>query len=206
MTAKSNITAVCVTGGIACGKSLAGAMFAALGAVVLDTDRVCRALMRAGSPLGRRVARAFGPECLGRGGRLDRAALGRIVFGDAAKLRRLNRIVHPAVIRHVESWLARLAVGRRRRVAVVLAPLVYEIGWERAWDRIVCVAAPERAQAARLKLRGLSAVEARRRIDAQLPVEEKMLRSDYVLFNGGARACLRRQAEMIYGDVLNLRR
>ncbi len=194
---------ICVTGGIACGKNLVGAALARRGVAVLDADRVCHAAMRAGGPLARRVAAAFGPRVVGRGGAIDRRVLGRLVFADAARRRRLNRLVHPVVIRAVGRWLRERAAGaRRRRAAAVLVPLVYEAGWERAWDRIVCVAAPANLQLARLRRRGVAAAGARARIAAQWPVEEKMRRADHVVFNSGSPACARRQARGILEEIM----
>lgn len=197
---------VCVTGGIACGKSLVGAILEELGAAVIDTDLVCRDLMRAGRPLCGRVAAAFGQSILGADGEIDRGRLARLVFSDAARLRRLNRLVHPAVIREVEAWLAGQAARRgRRRLAVALVPLVFEAGWDRDWDGIVCVGAPVGLQLARLRSRGLTAAAARARIAAQWPVEEKMRRADYVVFNGGGRPCVRRQVAAMVDTITRTR-
>ena len=192
---------ICVTGGIACGKSLVGAALAEQGVAVIDADRVCHDQMRVGRPLYKRVVAAFGKSVVGRGGAIDRGVLGRLVFADAARLRRLNRLVHPTVIRAIEKWLKEQAAGPRR-AAAGLVPLVYETGWERAWDRIVCVAAPVNPQIARLRNRGLTAAAARARIAAQWPVEEKMRRADYVVFNSGSRACARRQVLGILAEIM----
>lgn len=185
-----------MTGGIACGKNLVGEALAARGAEVIDTDAVSHALLRNGQPLHCRVVAAFGRRILGPGGEIDRGALGRIVFADPAKRRRLERLVHPAVIRAVDRWLR-----ARRRLAAVLVPLAYEVGWERAWDRVVCVAAPAPVQLARLRRRGLSEAEARARIAAQWPVEEKMRRADFVVFNSGGLASARKQAARILNSI-----
>ena len=197
------VTRICVTGGIACGKSMVGAVMEELGVAVIDTDLVCHDLMRAGRPLGRRVAAAFGKSILGADGEIDRRILGRIVFANPGKLKRLNRLVHPAVIRTVDNWLKKQPARRGgRHLAAVLVPLVYEAGWDMAWDRIVCVGAPACLQLERLRGRGLTAAEARVRIAAQWPVEDKMRRADCVVFNGGGRQCARRQVVKIVDAIM----
>lgn len=199
----NKLVRVCVTGGIACGKSLVGAVLKEAGVAVIDTDRVCHERMKAGRPLFRRVVAAFGKAIVGAGGEIDRDVLGGLVFSDAEKLKQLNRLVHPEIIRAVEVWLGSQAAGlRRRHLAAALVPLVYETGWERAWDRIICVGAPAHIQVERLKSRGLTAAEAQARIAAQWPVEEKMQRADYVVFNSGTRHCARRQIVRILEDIM----
>jgi len=197
------VTRICVTGGIACGKSLVGAVLEELGVTVIDTDLVCHDLMRAGRPLGRRVAAAFGKSILGADGEIDRGGLAMIVFSNSVKLDRLNRLVHPAVIRAVAKWLKKQAVpGGRRRMVAALVPLVYEAGWDAAWDRIICVGAPAVIQMARLQSRGLTPAAARARVAAQLPVEEKMRRADYVVFNAGGFRCVRHQVVEIADTIM----
>ena len=194
---------VCVTGGIACGKNLIGDFLAEQGVPVIDADRVCRDLMKSGTPLFTRLMAVFGESILGAGGEINRSALGCRVFADSEKLKELNRLVHPEVIRAIEAWIGQQSVGVGRRLVVAaLVPLVYEAQWEGAWDRIICVAAPVSVQIERLQRRGLTGSEARMRIAAQWPVEEKMRRADYVVFNGGTRACARRQAVRICDDVM----
>ncbi|MFH1477476.1 MAG: dephospho-CoA kinase [Verrucomicrobiota bacterium] len=111
---------ICVTGGIACGKSLVGACLETLGVAVIEADTVCHGLMRAGTPLFPRIVAAFGRAILGSDGEIDRAALGRRVFGDAAALLRLNAILHPAAKRAIEAWVrARREEFRLQPVAVI---------------------------------------------------------------------------------------
>lgn len=183
---------VCITGGIACGKTTAGRYFAQRGFTVLEADEICRDLMRAGSELFRAVAAEFGPEVVGKDGELDRAALGRMVFADARRRARLNALTHPP---------ARVEINRRRRARTgplaVIVPLAYEAGWAEDWPVMICIGAPAALQMARLESRGLNADEACARLAAQMPVAEKMRRADYVIYNSGTPAVLRRQADLI---------
>ncbi len=191
---------LCLTGGIACGKSLAGDMLKTLKVPVIDADQVCRDLMQSNKALLKRLIALFGKAVLGANGKIDRAALGRLVFADTKKLNTLNRLVHPQARRNIESWLKEQS-GDRQRIVAVLVPLVYEAQWERKWDKIICVSAPITMQIARLRQRGLTAAAAKARIAAQWPVTKKMLRADYVVFNSGTPEYMRRQLISIIKDI-----
>ncbi|MDO9541506.1 MAG: dephospho-CoA kinase [Kiritimatiellia bacterium] len=190
---------VCVTGGIACGKSSLGEMLRKLGAGVIDADEVCHELLRKSKPLIDRIVSAFGAGILNRNGGIDRRILGRIVFNDDKKRKKLNALVHPKARRVINAWLK--MQGARVSVAVAIVPLAYEAGWERGWDAVVCVAAPLSTQIARLKRKGFSEKDARMRIAAQMPLAEKMNRADYVIFNAGTVASLRQQAMLVFRNV-----
>jgi len=193
-----------VTGGIACGKSLAGSFLRALGVPVIEADDLGHGFLRADTPTGRRVAAAFGPGILDGQGAIDRARLGALVFADGGARARLEAILHPAVREAIAAWLqarrreaeSGAAAGWRGGAAAVI-PLLYEAGWESDWDRVICVAAPAAVQGERLRGRGLSDAEARARLAAQWPVEEKMKRADIVVFNAGPADGLRRQIDRV---------
>lgn len=197
------IRKICITGGIACGKSSVGAILRRkYGVPVIDVDTVCHRLLRQSKPLIGRVAAVFGKKALNPSGGVDRHALGRIIFADKNKRNRLNAMIHPAARREINAWLQsrRFCPDRARRRNTLVAaavPLVYEAGWVRGWDKIICVAAPLAVQLARLKKKGLSEKAARARVAAQLPLAEKMDRSDFVVFNSGTRRALRRQTELL---------
>lgn len=186
---------IALTGGIACGKSLAGQYMAEEGFPVCDADAVAHGLMSPGSPVSESVIREFGRDIAAADGGIDRALLGPIVFADAEKLARLNRLVHPAVVRAMDDWLA--ARPPETRAAVVIIPLLFEAGMDRGWDGIVSVISPASVQWARLLERGLSASEARQRLDAQWPPARKMERADWVIFNGGTREMLKEQVKAV---------
>lgn len=192
---------VALTGGIACGKSAVGRCLRDLGAAVLDTDAVAHALLRRGTPVYRRVVRRFGRSVQNPDGSINRRALGRRVFADAAARRALNGWMHPAVLRRVAKW--RAAQRRRGRDAVVLVPLLFEAGAGRGWDTVICVAAPRAAVQERLRARGLTRREAEQRIRAQWPLREKMKRSDVVLCNDRSLAALRQRTRRIWQQLSN---
>ena len=197
---------ICITGGIACGKNRVGDKMRQLGAPVIDADDVCHELMRAGGPLVRRIVSAFGKTVLDGNGGIDRRVLGRIIFADAQKREKLNALVHPAARRAINAWFkARGAFGRRTGAralfAAALVPLAYEAGWDRGWDAMVCVAAPELLQVSRLRAKGFSAKEARARIAAQMPLAEKMSKADHVIFNAGTISGLHLQTALVFRNV-----
>lgn len=189
-TGSDSPIAVGWTGGIACGKTTAATILAeGLGVAVLDTDRVAHDLMEPGTAVYRRVAEHFGPSVIGPDGRIDRRGLGARVFEAPEQREALNRMVHPAVRRAWREWLAERA--RCGEPGVVVIPLLFETGAAEEWDAVVCVAAADETMMRRLLDRGWTEEEARRRIAAQWPVEEKVRRADYVIWNDGDLAALR---------------
>lgn len=191
---------VAITGGIACGKSLAGRYVAAMGFAVLDADDVARDVLAKGDPVRGQVEEAFGPGILSPDGEVDRAALAREVFQDDGKRQRLNALTHPEIMRRIRCWVGDQPASAR--CVVVIIPLLYEVGDESNWDAVICVTAPEREQMARLEGRGMAAGEAEARIRSQWRQEVKMERADYVIFNGGSEALLREQVEKVMRSIL----
>ncbi|MBI2440133.1 MAG: dephospho-CoA kinase [Lentisphaerae bacterium] len=201
---------LCLTGGLACGKSLVGAFLRRRGVPVIEADDVCHDLLRVGTPQFAKVVAAFGRTILGSDGAIDRGALGARVFGDPAALAQLNALLHPAAQAAIAAWVtARCAEARAGRAAlwrggaVAIIPLVYEVGWESAWDRIICVGAPPAVQRERLRAKGFGVKEIQDRLAAQWPVEEKMKRADYVIFNSGNEECARQQTVQVMQQVEN---
>jgi dephospho-CoA kinase len=163
-----------LTGGIASGKSAVAAMLRDLGFPVLDADSLAHKLVEPGHPAYDEVLREFGPSIKDSQGRVDRTKLAALVFADRAKLERLNAIVHPrvaeAVLRQFDEW----ARQGTRDAAFVEAALLIESGIHKKLDGLVVAWCEPEQQFERLAARGLSAAEARRRIAAQMPVEEKL--------------------------------
>jgi len=163
-----------LTGGIASGKSAVSAMLREMGFAVLDADALAHKLIEPGQAAYAEVLQEFGPSITDSSGRIDRSKLGAVVFADRAKLDRLNAMVHPRV---TEVILSQFEVWRRsgvRDAVFVEAALIIESGIHKKLDGLVVVWCTPEQQVERLLARGLSETEARRRIDAQLPVEEKL--------------------------------
>ncbi len=191
-----------LTGGIATGKSTVARMFARRGAAVIDADEMVRELQKPGSTVYEAIVNAFGPHILRGDGTIDRRSLGELVFRDEQLRRRLETIVHPALISAVERRVAELRT-QGVAVCVVELPLLMEAEAERRFDCVVVVTAPEEVQIARLMAdRGLSREEALARIGSQMPLGEKERRGDFVIANGGALPETERRVQEIYEWLL----
>jgi dephospho-CoA kinase len=187
-----------LTGSIGMGKTTVGRHFQRSGVPVFDADAAVHALFAPGGGAVAPVAAAF--PGVTRDGGIDRAALGRRVFGDAAALRRLESIVHPLVRRREGAFLA-AARRRRRAVAVLDIPLLFETGGEKRCDLVAVVDAPPFVQAARVLRRpGMTAARLRDILARQMPARAKRRRADAVIPTGrghrvslvAVRALLRR--------------
>jgi len=195
------VRVVGLTGGIASGKSTFAAALRARGVPVVDADALAREAVAPGTEVLAEIARAFGAGVVGEGGALDRKRLGAIVFGDAEARRRLEAITHPAVRAAMARETSRLAAAGHDLVFYD-TPLLYEVGLDRTLDAVVVVWAPAAVQRARLVARdGLSPADAGARIGAQLPIDEKAARADFVVENTGAPGDLGAKAERLLADL-----
>jgi len=186
-----------LTGGIATGKSFCLSRFAALGAATIDADLLARDVVAPGSDGLDQVVRRFGSGMLLADGRLDRPALGRLVFGDRAARADLEAIVHPLVYRRIADWFADLPSGTR--VALADIPLLFETGHEHDFERVVVCACDAAEQLRRLVTRDqLSGAEARARLAAQWPIAEKVRRADYVIRTDGTFAETEAHVRQVY--------
>ena len=191
---------IALTGGIACGKSLTGYFIQEEGIPVCDADQIAHAVMRPGSPVATAILREFGSAIEGPDGGIDRARLAAIVFENPGRLAVLNGLVHPAVREAIDGWLAALPAASP--LAVVIIPLLFEAGMEQGWDGVIAVVSPKALQWQRLLERGLTEVEAARRLAAQWPQERKMERADWVIYNCGTRELLRDQVKAVLRPML----
>jgi dephospho-CoA kinase len=190
-----------LTGGIATGKSYCAARFASRGVPVVDADHLAREVVRPGTPGLAAVTKRFGTGVLRPDGALDRARLATTVFSDEAGRRDLERIVHPAVYEAIQGWLRRAEIAGAP-LAVADIPLLYETGHDRDFDRVIVAACRPETQLARLIARNsLSDEEARQRIAAQMPIEEKVKRADYVIRTDGTFEDTDRQIDSLLTEI-----
>lgn len=188
---------VALTGGIATGKSYCLVHFAELGVPVVDADKLARAAVIPGSPGLRGIVERFGSEVLASDGSLDRAALGRIVFDDARARAALEALIHPEVYRHIREWFATLPAGARLAIADI--PLLFETGHNHDFDAVVVAACEPAEQVRRVVARdGLSERDARARLAAQWPIEEKVKRATHVIWTDRGFTDTDRQIRWVY--------
>jgi dephospho-CoA kinase len=199
-----------LTGGIASGKSVVGEMFVALGAHLVQADRIAHSLMQPGGVVYSEVVRHFGRGILNPDGSVNRAKLAELAFGSGSgegkrppRVEELNRIVHPAVIRSQQEWMNEAGRQDQRAVAIVEAALILEAGAGERFDRLVVVTceADQRAErfAARHKIDLESArKEVARRMAAQLPDEEKIKAAHFVIDNSGPLEGTRAQVRQVW--------
>lgn len=176
---------IALTGGIATGKTYVRARLEALGAGCLEADRLAHGVMEPGTEATRAIAARFGPQVLNARGAVDRVVLGPMVFADREARRELEAIVHPAVWRAVQAALRAYEALGGIAVVVVEVPLLYETGHAADFDRVIATVASEDVQMQRLLVRGLTAEQARQRIAAQMPAEDKARLADYVVRTDG---------------------
>jgi dephospho-CoA kinase len=176
---------VALTGGIATGKSHVRAELERLGALTIDADVLAREAVAVGTPGLAAVVARFGRDIVDAAGALDRRRLAALVFSDPAARRDLEAIVHPIVRVRTDAWFE--TVDPRNAFAVADIPLLYETGREHEFDEVILTACDPQTQVRRVMSRdSITEQEARQRIAAQLPTEEKVRRADHVITTDGS--------------------
>ena len=183
-----------LTGGIAAGKSAVGEMLVELGAFLIQADAISHQLMQPGEAVYEEVVRAFGRGILNTDGTVNRVRLAEAAFGSGDKpsrIQELNKIVHPAVIKRQDEWMAAVGGGDSKAIAIVEAALILEAGAAKQFDRLLVVTCrPEQrierwAEKTNVDLE-TARREVNRRMAAQLSDEEKIKAADYVIDNSGS--------------------
>ena len=199
LSPQSSALVIGLTGNIACGKSTVLRRLAARGAGVIDADAVTRDLQRRGQPGFDATVALFGPEVIGPDGELDRRAIGNRVFADPPALARLEAAIHPLVRTEIARQLATLPTPVIVIDAIKLleSPLVHYC--REIW---VVTCTPEQQVARLTTSRGLSEAEARLRVQAQPPQEEKVARATVVIDNSGTIAATLRQVDAAWEQLV----
>ena len=195
-----------LTGGIASGKSVVGEMLVALGAHLVEADRIAHDLMVPGQPVYNEVVRHFGGGILNPDLSVNRAKLAEAAFGSPAspsRVQELNRIVHPAVIRSQEEWMEEMGRQDPHAVAIVEAALIVEAGAAKRFDRLIVVTCSDEQRIARFAARQKLDLEAARkevarRMAAQLSDAAKIKAADYVIDNSGTLDQTRQQVRQLW--------
>jgi dephospho-CoA kinase len=178
------------------GKSTAARFFRERGAQIVDTDELARRLVQPGQPALAAIQSVFGKRVISSTGELNRAELAQIVFADADARKKLEAILHPLIR---EQWFAQIEAwrGENYPLAVVVIPLLFETRAESHFDKIICAACSTVAQRERLLARGWTPEQIEQRIAAQMPVEKKIARADFVIWTDGALDMHARQIERL---------
>jgi len=191
-----------LTGGIGSGKSAAATLFAKLGAEVVDTDAIAHELTAPGGAAIEPIRAAFGDGVIDARGALDRAAMRRMVFGDAQAKTRLEGILHPMIRDEADR---RSAASCAPYVVLVVPLLVESGGYRRRVQRIAVVDCPDEVQVSRVMSRsGLSAEEVRAIMGTQVGRTARLAAADDVIDNGGDLAALPPQVEALHRRYLEM--
>lgn len=190
-----------LTGGIATGKSTTLQRWQQAGASGIDTDELAHQTLVPDTATWNEIVHTFGTSILNGDKTISRRRLGQIVFADEQKRLTLNRIIHPVVHQKWTEGIDRLERDGKAEVAVVSIPLLYEVGAETHFDCVVTVGCSEQTQVMRLTQKGLTETEARARIGAQWPVQKKMDKADFVIWNDGVLPLLLEQADVIWANI-----
>jgi dephospho-CoA kinase len=200
-----------LTGGIASGKSVVGEMLVALGAHLVQADRIAHQLMQPGQSVYYEVVAHFGREILNYDGTVNRATLAESAFGKtqsqpSSRIEELNRIVHPAVIRSQDEWMEEIGRQDPHAIAIVEAALILEAGAAKRFDRLIVVTCNDEQRVARFAARQKLTLEAarkevERRMAAQLPEAAKIKAADYVIDNSGTLDQTREQVKQLWAKL-----
>ncbi len=192
---------VALTGGIATGKSYVLDQCRRRGVPCLDADSLAHGVTAAGTEATSAIAARFGADVLAPDGSVDRVKLSAMVFADPTARHDLEASVHPAVYRAITAGLRAFELLEAAPLAVVDVPLLYESGHADDFDAVIVTACPLEMQLERLLARGLSGDEARQRVAAQWPTEEKARRATFVIRTDGTFEETDRQVDEILRNL-----
>ena len=195
-----------LTGSIAVGKSFVCDVFRELGCHVLDADKTARKVVEPGTDGLLQVVTEFGKDILTDDGELDRKKLGAIVFADQEKRQLLNSIVHPLVIEAQDRWIEGFQKTNPEGIAVIDAALMIESGGYKRFDKLIVVWCEPAIQLKRLMLRdNLTEIDAKKRIDAQMPQDAKKQFADYLIDTSGGFDETRKQTIDVFQELKGFR-
>jgi dephospho-CoA kinase len=200
-----------LTGGIASGKTAVGEMFVQLGAHLIEADRIADWLMHPGQAVYEEVVRRFGREILHPDGTINRPKLAEAAFGNAAsgrppRVKELNALVHPAVVRHENEWMDEIGERNPNAIAIVEAALILEAGVAERFDYLIVVTCRPEQRVERFSRRqniseDSAQAEVARRMAAQIPDEEKTKAADFVIDNAGSLEATEAQVRQVFAAL-----
>src|SRR5689334_5383148 len=194
-----------MTGSIGVGKSFVASIFIELGCHVLDADLTAREMVMPGTPGLKALTEAFGEEILNTDGTLDRKRLGALIFADENQRQRLNYLLHPFIIARQDEILREWELADPEGISIVDAALMIESGGYKRFDKLIVVHCRPEVQLERLMLRDkLSRDEALRRINSQMPQEEKQKFADYLIDTSDGFELTRSRSVEIYNQLIRV--
>lgn len=183
-----------ITGGWGSGKTTVARIFKSFSVEIIDADKIAHQVTRPQTKIYKKIIRTFGGDILKEDKTIDRDKLGRIVFANRKLLKRLNKIVHPEVIRIIREKIKASSKG----IIALDAPLLIEAGLEKLVDELIVVNITRKRQIERIQRKtGLSRPDILRRIKAQIPLSDKVRRADFVIDNSGTAEKTKKQAKEI---------
>jgi len=187
-----------VTGTFGSGKSTVANMFKSFGAELIDADKIAHRVIRPGSEIYKKIINAFSRSILKKNKTIDRKKIAKVVFKDKKLLQKLNRIIHPEVIKIIENQIC----ASTKDIVVLDAPLLIEAGLERLVDKLIVVSIHKKKQIERaLKKASLSEADILKRIKAQIPLKDKIRLADFVIDNSSTIEKTRKQVVSIRRSV-----
>jgi dephospho-CoA kinase len=188
-----------LTGGIASGKSMVAEMFKRLGAYIIDTDMIAREVVEPDCEGWRAVINEFGEQILTPDGTIDRLKLGDIIFSDDTSRHALNNILHPHILRILNERITQIGEKDPEAVVVADVPLLLECRLQNNFDVAVVVWTRPEIQMQRLMVRnGLSRDDALKRINAQMPLDQKRSFATYIIENDKKIANTEKQVQELF--------
>jgi dephospho-CoA kinase len=189
-----------ITGSFGTGKTTVAKLFKQLGAKIIDADSIAHGLIKVNTPTYKSLIRSFGKGILKDNSRdIERKKLAKIVFANKKLLNKLNRILHPAIIKKIKDKVKLINKRNKPKVVIIDAPLLIEAGLLRLVDKLIVVAASRGVQVLRLKKRaGISKKEIEARINSQIPMREKIKSADFVIDNNGSLTYTKKQVREVW--------
>ncbi|MDB4349714.1 dephospho-CoA kinase [Omnitrophica bacterium] len=189
-----------VTGGLGTGKSTVARIFGALGAKIVDADRIAHEVMLPGKAVYKKVISIFGADILRKDRKIDRKRLGKIIFSDKKKRQILNSLIHPEVIKEIG-----VLINKRRssgRIHIIDVPLLIESGLLDVVDRLIVVTAQRKTQIKRcMKKWDLKRIDVEKRIRSQMPLKRKRQLADFIIDNNGSFHSTKKEVEKIWRKI-----
>ncbi|MCK5307800.1 MAG: dephospho-CoA kinase [Zetaproteobacteria bacterium] len=190
-----------LTGGLASGKDLVAAYLKEFGAEIIDADTIAREIIEPGEEAYNDIVRTFDEKVVKKDGRIDRAALGEIVFSDRALLKKLNDIMLPRIIEEEKRRIEALHKENREAIIVINAPLLIESGHYREMDRVIVVDIDEELQIERAGQKGYTREAARARMKCQITREKRLRSADFIIDNSGNRQTTKDRTRKVFTEL-----